>query len=294
MKQFISSLLTLFFISNLIAQTLNQEVQPDGKKPFLLGKIDKNGLTSENYNGWFSKNYTNYEVNKTVVQQFANQLKDYKILAFMGTWCGDSKRQVPKLYKVLEAANFPMDQLDIVAVSYQSDLYKQSPNHEEKGLNIHRVPTFIFYKNGKEINRIVEEPIVSFELDILNILAKNTYQSNYYFVDVVHKILDTEGIIGLSKKAPKIVVKYKDNVRSMYELNTYSKVLISTNRNDEALEVLKLNTQLFPDNPRVFERLIKVLVDTKHQSKASKLLAEASKKFPEDKRLKSLSLDKSL
>ena len=98
---------------------------------------------------------------------------------FMGTWCGDSKRQVPKFYKILEASNFPMDQFTAVAVSREADLYKQSPQHEEEGLNIVRVPTFIFLKNGKEVNRIIEKPIETLEKDIEKIITANNYKSNY-------------------------------------------------------------------------------------------------------------------
>jgi len=79
----------------------------------------------------------------------------------MGTWCGDSKREVPRFIKVLEAANFPVDNLKIVAVDRRKEQYKKSPTGEEWGLSIKRVPTFIFYKNGKESNRIIESPRLS-------------------------------------------------------------------------------------------------------------------------------------
>ena len=100
----------------------------------------------------------------------------------MGTWCGDSKQEVPRFYKVLEACEFPEDQLTVIALSSKPYMYKKSPNHEEAGLNIHRVPTFIFYKDRKEVNRIVEHPIETFEKDMLNIVTKNDYKSNYQIV----------------------------------------------------------------------------------------------------------------
>ena len=62
----------------------------------------------------------------------------------MGTWCGDSKQDVPKLYKVLEACHFPMEKFTAIAVSKQPNIYKQRPQREEAGLNIHSVPTVIF------------------------------------------------------------------------------------------------------------------------------------------------------
>ena len=49
----------------------------------------------------------------------------------------------------------------------------------EKGLNITNVPTFIFYKNGKEVNRIVESPRVSLEQDMIDIINGNNYKHIY-------------------------------------------------------------------------------------------------------------------
>lgn len=145
----------------------------DTQNPYLLGKIDKQGLSSEPYLSWFSKNYDSYKIDETALQTITPHLKNYDITLFLGTWCVDSKREVPRFYKILEACNFPMDQLTVVAVSNTPELYKQSPQHEEEGLDILRVPTFIFYKDGKEINRIVERPVASLEKDIQNIISAN-------------------------------------------------------------------------------------------------------------------------
>jgi len=56
---------------------------------------------------------------------------------------------------------------------------KNSPTGEERGLNIIRVPTMLFYKNGKEVNRIVESPIESLEEDMAQILSGQPYTPNY-------------------------------------------------------------------------------------------------------------------
>jgi thiol-disulfide isomerase/thioredoxin len=85
----------------------------------------------------------------------------------MGTCCGDSKREVPRFIKILKPVDFPMENLKIVALDKRKEKYKKSPQGEEWGLNIRRVPTFIFYKNGREINRIIETPVTTLEEDIL-------------------------------------------------------------------------------------------------------------------------------
>tara|TARA_R110002049_G_scaffold224536_2_gene396245 strand:+ start:570 stop:1460 length:891 start_codon:yes stop_codon:yes gene_type:complete len=279
----IIALITIFQIN---AQSLNQEVANEGKTPFLLGKIDKSGLEGENYNAWFTKNHKDYQPNSELVNAIASELKNYSITLFMGTWCGDSKQEVPKLYKVLEACNFPMDQLTVIAVSRKPEMYKQSPEHEEKGLNIHRVPTVIFYKNGKEVNRIIEHPIGTFEEDIQNIITVNNYKSNYQIVTAVNDILKKKGLKGLKRKQKRLQKKFNNKVSSMFELNTYGRILYGTNRINEAIAVFTFNTKLFPDQPRVYMSLANTLGISGKKTEAIKVLDNAIKLFPENKDLK--------
>jgi thiol-disulfide isomerase/thioredoxin len=262
------------------AQTLNLEITKEGQQPYLLGKIDKKGLEGENYSSWFTKNYEDYEPNEAVVSAIASELKTYSIKLFMGTWCGDSKQEVPRLYKVLEACNFPMEQLSVVAVSRQASMYKQSPEHEEAGLNIHRVPTIIFYKNFQEVNRIVEHPIQSFEEDIKNIINVNDYKSNYQIVTAIDEILKIKGLEGLKKSTKKLLSAYKGKVTSMNELNTYGYILVNTNRKYAAVEVFQLNTQLFPEQPRTYMSLANTLSVTGQKAYAIKVLEEAIEMYP--------------
>lgn len=270
----------------LNAQNLNVEITENTTNPFLLGKINKTGLQGENYKTWFNANYEAYQPNKSVVSKITSELKHYTITLFMGTWCGDSKKEVPRLYKVLEASNFPMNQLSVVAVSRQANMYKQSPQHEEAGLNIHRVPTIIFYKNNKEVNRIVEHPIASFEEDILNIITTNTYKHNYQIVSAVDKILKKKGTKGLKRRHKRLIKTYKDQITNMYELNTYGKVLYSKNKINDAIAVFKLNTLLFPDQPRTFMSLANTLGVNGNKADAVKVLQEAIILHPEDENLK--------
>jgi len=250
-----STLLLIFLSCQLsFTQSLNKEINNKGERPYLLGKINKEGLTQQNYNTWFTKQYDDYQFKKETISEISNNLKSYTITLFMGTWCGDSRREVPRFYKILEAANYPMEKLTAVAVSGKPTMYKQSPNHEEKGLNIHRVPTFIFYKDGVEVNRIVESPVVSLEEDIQSIL-NNNYKSNYVTVTKVDKMLEELGIKKFKQKAEKQIPTFKNEVKNMYELNTYARILTSTNRTEEAIEILKLNTKLFPEKSGVFVSL---------------------------------------
>ena len=155
MKRIVIILLCLFSITSWSQNT--NHISKDRKgNPMLLGTTTKVGLQQDPFNSWFSKNYNDYQENDKIIQSIKNDLKDYTIKAFYGTWCGDSKKEMPRFYKLIEAAKFPKNQLEVYALSNTKDAYKQGPNGEEKGYNIHRVPTFIIYKDGKEVNRIVE------------------------------------------------------------------------------------------------------------------------------------------
>lgn len=176
---FLITTLLLGFSYNLYAQNINQEITIDGKQPYLIGEVSILGLSSNSYNTWFQPNYESYKTNTGKLEHIKEVLKTYNVLIFMGTWCGDSKREVPRFIKILKSVDFPMENLKIVALDKSKDAYKKSPQGEEWGLNIRRVPTFIFYKNGREINRIIESPITTLEEDILKIILLEEYIPNY-------------------------------------------------------------------------------------------------------------------
>jgi len=85
----------------------------------------------------------------------------------MGTWCPDSRREVPRFMRVLDTWQFPVESVTFIGV----DNEKQSPVGEYVNLDIKRVPTFIIYKNNLEAGRIIENPVSSLEQDMVDILT---------------------------------------------------------------------------------------------------------------------------
>ena len=282
MKTNIFTILAFIICYQIQAQNLNVEIAESNQTPYLIGKIDKIGLEGDNYKTWFTENYSAYQPNTSIASTIKSELKNYSIKVFMGTWCGDSKREVPRLYKILEDTNFPMDQLTVIALSREPDMYKQSPQHEEAGLNIHRVPTIILYKDGIEVNRIVEQPVKSLEEDIQNIISINDYKSNYQIVTAIDNIIKHKGVRGLKRKQKKLLKIYKDKVTSMYELNTYGRILFGTNRIEEAIAVFKFNTVLFPEEPRTYMSLANTLGVNGNKEDAIEVLEKAIKMHPND------------
>jgi hypothetical protein len=97
----------------------------------------------------------------------------------MGTWCGDSRREVPRMYKILDYCGVKASQIQLVNVSNSDTAYKQSPGHEEKGMDIRRVPDLLVFNNNREQGRIVESPVVSLEKDLLSIVSGAPYEPRY-------------------------------------------------------------------------------------------------------------------
>lgn len=169
----------LLFISINSIQTfaqdpilINQRFMDDAGNPVLVGKCTRDVFREEPFSKWYWDYYNTYRVDTATCSFLAPLLKDKKITIFLGTWCGDSKRQVPAILKMLDCCNFPMENLTLIMVSNQPDLYKQSPQHEEQGKQIVRVPTVIIEEKQVELGRIIEYPLVSLEKDMLGIVRK--------------------------------------------------------------------------------------------------------------------------
>ena len=94
---------------------------------------------------------------------------------------------------------------------------------------------------------------------MLSIANDETYKSNYYIVTTIDDILNEDGLNGLKKNQKKLIKTYKSKVSNMFELNTYGRILFNNNQNEEAIEVFKLNTLLFPEEPRTYMSLANTL-----------------------------------
>jgi len=135
-------------------------------KPMLLGICDRAALLDSNFAWWYESEYNNYELSSSAVDSIKQKLGGLSVLIVMGTWCSDSRREVPRFLRILDELNFNNELLTINYV----DRKKESPEGDISSLDIKYVPTFIFYKGGKEIGRIIETPQITLESDFKNIL----------------------------------------------------------------------------------------------------------------------------
>lgn len=166
MKIFILILISLI-ASNLLAQQFNNSVIDTVKnKKMLIGYCTREAFQDTAFKDWFDEQYNNYQPDYEIIDQLEGKLEDISITIVMGTWCSDSREQIPAFYKILDDLNYPPDKVTLICV----DRKKKGLSDEADDLNIELVPTIIFYRNGTEIGRITETPQESLEKDLLGIV----------------------------------------------------------------------------------------------------------------------------
>ena len=148
----------------LFSQELNRTVIDSSlNKEILYGYCDRSGLEKGEFGKLFEEYYQIYQPDQGVINQLKQKKEGIDILIVLGTWCSDSQEQVPKFFKILDKIRFDKKNLQLICVN--SD--KEAPEGETADYNIQKVPTFIIFRKGREIGRIVETPYTSLEKDLL-------------------------------------------------------------------------------------------------------------------------------
>ncbi len=154
------TLLMMFFLF-LSPQLSGQNTE------MLLGNLKKNDFLVAPYDEWFKENFNAYQVDVNALQDIDLQKDDLSVLVFLGSWCGDTRRELPRFLKIMEFLEFPENKISLIGL----DRTKKAPVYTENIWNIEFVPTFIFLKKGAEIGRIIEQPTLSLEQDLKQILG---------------------------------------------------------------------------------------------------------------------------
>jgi thiol-disulfide isomerase/thioredoxin len=119
---------------------------------------------------WDDYSASDYLPDSAAVQRLATLAANPEItfLVFGASWCGDSRDGIPKIYKVFRAAKIEPKRAMLYGVNRQK---REQTGMAEK-FQIKRVPTLIVLKGNKEIGRIVEVPMLSWEKDLEQVLSK--------------------------------------------------------------------------------------------------------------------------
>ena len=157
-----------FLLISAISILAQNKVIIDSKseKAMLIGECNLDAFQDSSFAWWYNSEFENYEPNPDILNTLKQNLDEYKIEIILGSWCSDSRREVPRFIKILDLLDYDPSQIEIIAV----DREKSAPELDIESKGIELVPTFIFVKDGKEMGRIIETPLKTLEEDILEII----------------------------------------------------------------------------------------------------------------------------
>lgn len=251
-------IITTTLLALLVNICINAQEQKGSPMPSkILGKSTISDIKkAPDHTEWFDKNYQAYQANENIINQLRQiSQKKISIEIFYGTWCGDTKREMPRFIKVLDNISFDQSRLTLIGLDNDSTTLKQSPMHEERGKGIYRVPTFIIYENGKELARINEFPSETLERDLLKILKKEKYLPNYAVHAIIDNFLNQGLLFDENISAAGLANRVRSIINDDRELNTIGYVLMAQNKLKEALVVFRMNTNLYPQVANCYDSL---------------------------------------
>jgi len=247
----------IFFSALLLAMSLmiNAQQSP-ATQEILYGQIKKEDLQKPPFSEWFDPGYNNYKADSVLSSNIKRLISDdFRLQVFLGTWCGDSRREVPRLLRLLDDIGFSQNHLQIIALGVGDSLLKQSPQHEEAGKGIFRVPTIIVYKSNVEINRINEFPVMSLEADVFAILSRQSYIPNYRSFSAIKNWMDNGTLLNKNISARSLAGQLKILTEGEDELNSLAHLLLNQEKNEEALKIFQINYYLYPESSKVLASL---------------------------------------
>ena len=270
MKRFLF-LLWLASFSNFGLSQKTQYYQGDNGETHLCGPFELRVLENDTSYTWFNSGYEEFDPapgNKNWVKG----LGDVDVEIYLGTWCGDSKNWVPKFVKTWDQLGLNRKQLRFTALYDMvegASKYKQGPNGEEKGKDIHRVPTFIFKKDGQEIARIVESPVNDLQTDLAQIAFGFPSTPNYRGASYLMDLFKTTEIEDIkANEMEHLYAVYRLIKGNPSELNTLGYVLLESGQIEEALLTLYFNMRYFRYDPNVYDSYAEALARDGQKEKA--------------------------
>ena len=134
----------------------------------LIGLCDRMGLEKGAHGEIFKQELKSYMPDSEVIKKLKKIDNDFSMVLVMGIWCPDCQDLGPQFYKILDESKIGEESLKLICV----DGYKKCDDVELEKYKIEKVPTFIFYRDKKEIGRIIEQPKGLLEEDILRIIMQ--------------------------------------------------------------------------------------------------------------------------
>ncbi|MFO7701404.1 MAG: thioredoxin family protein [Psychroflexus maritimus] len=147
----------------------------------VVGEISLEEFKETAHATWFNRYYKAYQPNEKTVEKLSQLIgeREIEVEAYFGTWCPDSRRELPRLIKLLDLSGWDTNQIKLVGVNRSKEIPNASKEEVER-IQLKMIPTFIILENGIEINRFVEYAIETMEKDIIRILEDKEYKNPYH------------------------------------------------------------------------------------------------------------------
>ncbi len=212
----------------------------------LVGPVTRADLRTPPYSEWFEGQYARYQPAASTMESLRPRLAGVSVEAYFGTWCGDSRRQIPRLMRLLDDGGFDESRLRLIALSDRPMEFKQAPGRPELSRKVHRTPTIVVLREGAEVGRIVETPRTSLEGDLLAILEGHGLEPKYGAEAYVHGLIvdlpTADAIKAVRAAGPQV-----ERLEGKESLPHYAEQdLLKNGRAREAEAVLDLHLELNP------------------------------------------------
>ena len=132
-----------------------------------IGWTPRSIFQAPSFAAWFDTGYGHYQPQEEYVARLRHMKDSVDVVVVYGTWCSDSRREIPRFWKVVDSTQFPAEHVTMIAV----DRTMQLPPGIQNQYRITNVPTFIINYRGMEIGRITESPRTTIEQDIVDWLG---------------------------------------------------------------------------------------------------------------------------
>ncbi|MBX3044931.1 MAG: hypothetical protein KIT33_09730 [Candidatus Kapabacteria bacterium] len=168
MKLVLNIVIFLVIYPNFIISFGYEKYFDDSNRLILLGQCSVNDWFSET--GWNIVAAESYQTDKIQIDRIKELVNtgDISFVIIAGSWCGDTKSELPKLIKIFDECNIDSVQYRIIGVGRD----KKITDTDIDNIEIKLVPTLLIYKELELVGKIEEFPEYSWEQDIVIVLEE--------------------------------------------------------------------------------------------------------------------------
>lgn len=168
-----SSRLTLLFITFLfgalsVPTMVKAQTAYQSRYTMMTGTLNPDSIIAKNRVMREKLTFLKKRMDNDDIEMVKLVDKPTKIMVFLGTWCPDSQRNIPPFINLIEAAANKNIEVEYIGV----DRRKMDPDGLVNTYSISRVPTFVVFREGVEVGRLVERPTNTVEKDLIEIFQK--------------------------------------------------------------------------------------------------------------------------